>query len=37
MTKLQIEFIITFTPMLWMIFVMFLDWYFNEEESECKW
>jgi hypothetical protein len=34
MTTIQIEFIITFTPLLFMVFVMLLDGYYNGNESE---
>lgn len=34
MTTIQIYFIITFAPMVWMIFVMLLDGYYNGNESE---
>jgi hypothetical protein len=34
MTTIQIYFIITFAPMLWMIFVILLDGYFNGDLSE---
>jgi len=34
MTNTQIEFIITFTPLVFMCGVMLLDGYFNGNESE---